>query len=101
MYEPRPHKLSRRWTPWNNCIVWCLWRWFRHGGFVVFTRSKFGWWPHAWWTEDFRSFWTFDPVRLKRRRRWWRVPVLFRGAVVRQEPSRYRGDHLNVGEDLM
>ncbi len=53
----------------SNCILWALWMWLRHGGYVRFRRSthyifggkKRGWWPHVSWSRDGRHWWSYGP----------------------------------------
>lgn len=40
------------WTPViSNCIIWALVMQSRFGGYVVFRKSHYGWWPHAFWAH--------------------------------------------------
>ena len=40
----------------SNCIIFALHRWITRGGYVVVRKSHHGWWPHAMWTPDLKTF---------------------------------------------
>lgn len=61
----------------SNCYFYALRLWWSYGGYLIVTRSKFGWWPHALWSPDLRTFCEFHPTKPKRRRVF--PPVLFHG----------------------
>lgn len=63
----------------TNCLLWALSRWHKHGGYVVFRRSDYGWWPHLLWTVDLVTFEEFTPTDAKYKRRI--PPLLFVGRV--------------------
>lgn len=74
--------LVARWVPVGertNCLLWALARWQQHGGYVVFRRSDFGWWPHLLRSEDLVTFEEFTPTKAKRPRRL--PPLIFTGRV--------------------
>ena len=52
----------------SNCALWAAWRYVRRGGYVVMTRSDYGWWPHFAWSQDGTRWLQFHP---KRHRRWY------------------------------
>ena len=64
----------------SNCLVYAIGQWVRHGGYLVLSRSRYGWWPHAEHTHDWRRFSVFVPLGPKRRRAC--PPLWFRGRVV-------------------
>jgi hypothetical protein len=53
---------------WNNCLVWALWQWYRHGGYLVIRRAgkrRQLWWPHFLWMEkEGGKLYHFTPVKL-------------------------------------
>lgn len=63
----------------TNCLLWALSQWQQHGGYVVFRRSDYGWWPHLFWTVDLVTFKEFTPTEAKYERRI--PPLLFMGRV--------------------
>ena len=64
---------------WSNCYLFAIQQWYRHGGYIVLTKSQYGWWPHAFHSEDLRRFTDFVPLAPKRRR--WLPPLVFRGHI--------------------
>lgn len=64
---------------WGNGCWFAVRQWQHHGGFVVLTRSRYGWWWHAQWTDDFHYFLEFVPDHKRRARRV--PPIWFRGYV--------------------
>lgn len=72
--------LVARWVPVGkktNCLLWALAQWHRRGGYVVFRRSDYGWWPHLLWSQDLKIFEDFSPFKAKRRRAL--PPIIFTG----------------------
>lgn len=64
---------------WGNCYWFAFRQWQHHRGSVVLTQSKYGWWPHAAWTDDFEHFLDFVPRQPRRKRLV--PPVWFQGHV--------------------
>jgi hypothetical protein len=71
---------------WGNCYVFVLRQWWRKGGYVVLSRSKYGWWLHAVWSRDLVTFEDFVPLGPKRRRKM--PPIWFAGRVRVTQPAR-------------
>lgn len=65
----------------SNCWLWALARVFRRGGFLLVSKSEWGWWPHVMWSPDMRVLYQFEPTKKKRRRLL--PPMLYRGYVKR------------------
>ncbi len=63
----------------GNCFIYALRQRWRHGGYVITRRSKYGWWPHFIWSPDLREFRHFIPDRPAHERLI--PPLLFRGSV--------------------
>jgi hypothetical protein len=63
----------------TNCILFALGRWFARGGYLIFRKSHFGWWPHAIWTPDLKTFEEFVP--LDRTPHTILPPLIFEGQV--------------------
>ncbi len=63
----------------GNCCLYALRRWLREGGYLIFRRSYSGWWPHASWSADLRTFWQFRPPHPKAG--MLLPPPLYRGEV--------------------
>lgn len=36
----------------SNCLIFALRRWFKHGGYLIVRRSRFGWWIHVMWAQS-------------------------------------------------
>lgn len=70
----------------SNCLLWALRQFITQGGWLLLTRSEYGWWPHAAWSPDLRAVYAYMPFERKHRRRWWQVPFSFAG-----EPRLTRG----------
>lgn len=71
------------WSPrWSNCLIWAIAMQLRHGGWVCWRKSWYGWWPHAIWSMDRVTWFEYVPLNFNGRLRWWQVLwiVLFRGA---------------------
>lgn len=62
-----------------NCWMFALWRLFRRGGFLIITKSEWGWWPHLMWSPDMSSLQQFEPTEKKRRRLL--PPFVYKGYV--------------------
>lgn len=45
----------------NNCFFWALRKWRAEGGYIAFRRSRFGWWPHCFWSADMRRWYSYSP----------------------------------------
>lgn len=67
-----------------NCFWYALRRWWTEGGYVVMLWSAWTPFPHFVWSSDLITFWEWHPVR--RRRRRWLPPVVFRGIERRWTP---------------
>ncbi len=66
----------------SNCYIFALTQWATRGGYVVLRRSRYGWWPHAFWSPDLVSLFDFKPTKFYADDyRAWLPPVLFRGFV--------------------
>lgn len=72
----------------SNCLLFALSRWRERGGYIVITRSLFGWWPHFEWSADLKTFEQFAPFGRKRKRLF--PPLYFRGHVTQ---STHKGNH--------
>lgn len=75
----------------SNCILWAVQQWRRHGGYVAFRRSHYGWWPHALWSPDLKTWLGYSPFDPKLKAC---PPPLFRGHVV-EEIFYDRGDWMS------
>ena len=62
----------------SNCWMWAIWRFMRRGGFLIFSRSEWGWWPHFMWSPDMRTCVQFEPDHKRRTGRLW-PPFFYRG----------------------
>lgn len=40
----------------SNCLIFALKRFWRSGGYLIFRRSSYGWWPHVLWSRDLKAF---------------------------------------------
>ena len=40
----------------SNCLIFAVARYWRSGGYLIFRRSSYGWWPHVMWSADLREF---------------------------------------------
>jgi len=70
----------------SNCWFFAFHRWWTRGGYIVAHQSKYGWWPHVWWSADLETFEDFVPLHLTRllqRRVQWLPPIRFVGRVRR------------------
>jgi len=63
----------------SNCWLFALGRLFRRGGFLIISKSEWGWWPHLMWSPDMRTLHQFEPTEKKRRRLL--PPFIYRGYV--------------------
>lgn len=64
----------------SNCAMWALGQWLRQSGYVLFHKSKYGWWLHYLWSPDLEHFYEFVPAdieRLRRRAQRWKLPPLW------------------------
>jgi hypothetical protein len=65
----------------NNCLVYALRKWFRHGGYLIIRKSRWGWFPHFLWSPAAPpEAEQYIPVNPKRR---LLPPLIFRGHVKR------------------
>lgn len=76
----------------SNCLLYAVRCWLTDGGYVVFRRSDYGWWPHVFWSADggaLSEYVPLDPTWFRRRPF---PPLLFRGyvRVIRWEDERCR-----------
>lgn len=63
----------------SNCVIWALWMWLRHGGYVRFRRTTYhvmggikrGFWIHLSWSRDGRHWYSYAPPEPPPR--WHRV----------------------------
>lgn len=39
----------------SNCFFFAIWKWFRHGGYLVLRVSKIGPWIHFIWCKDLKD----------------------------------------------
>lgn len=62
----------------SNCLVFALAKWFRHGGYLIVRRSRYGWFPHFLWARDLGELEVEQFVPLDPRRRLL-PPLVFRG----------------------
>jgi hypothetical protein len=64
----------------SNCWAWAIYAFLRRGGFLILTKSEWGWWPHVMWSPDMHSCHQFEPDH---RRRWGRLfpPFIYRGYI--------------------
>lgn len=46
----------------SNCVFWAGDQWVKHGGWVGFRPSDFGWLIHCVWSPDLRTWYGFVPV---------------------------------------
>src|ERR1022692_237830 len=71
----------------SNCFLYAIMRWKTVGGHLVIHNSRFGWWPHCWWTQDYITFEEYIPladnypILIRRARRFRIPPILFIGHV--------------------
>ena len=63
----------------SNCWIFALWRLFRRRGFLIISKSEWGWWWHFMWSPDMRTVQQFEPT-LKRRKRLF-PPFIYKGYV--------------------
>jgi hypothetical protein len=67
----------------GNCLLFVVGRYLKRGGYIVIHRSDYGWWPHAVWSGDLKTFEQFHPVKHRRWYarilRWHLPPPLFDG----------------------
>jgi hypothetical protein len=63
----------------SNCWMFALWRFFTHGGFLIVSKSEWGWWPHLMWSPDMTTIHQFEPTAKKRRRLL--PPLVYKGYV--------------------
>lgn len=45
----------------SNCLIFALAKCFRYGGYFIARKSHHGWWPHALWSPDLRTFHEYVP----------------------------------------
>ena len=64
----------------SNCWLWAFWTFLRRGGFLIVSKSEWGWWPHLMWSPDMRTVHQFEPDHKRRMGRFW-PPVFYRGFV--------------------
>lgn len=66
----------------SNCVIFALAKWFRHGGYIIARKSRYGWWPHVMWAA------TLDGVEVQHylpddpKHGMWIPPPVFRGRIV-------------------
>jgi hypothetical protein len=63
----------------SNCLVFAVEHWLHCGGYIIFRKSHWGWWFHAIWSKDLKSFEEFHPTGKKKRR--WFPPLIFKGYI--------------------
>ena len=74
--------MTNLWTPHRaNCLLWAIWMQLSRGGYVCWRKSWYGWWPHAVWSLDGKTWWEYLPLHFAGQLRWWQALwlVLFRG----------------------
>lgn len=67
----------------SNCIIWAFLMSLRFpGSYVLLRKSRYGWFPHAMWSEDGDIWFEYIPKNEKKyNRKWWQIPLIFRGNV--------------------
>ncbi len=63
----------------SNCWLFALWRFFINGGFLIVSKSEWGWWAHFMWSPDMRTVQQFEPTLKKRKRLF--PPFIYQGYV--------------------
>ena len=74
--------MTNLWHPrYANCLIWATWMQLSRGGYVCWRQSWYGWWPHAVWSLDGKTWWEYLPLHFAGQLRWWQALwlVLFRG----------------------
>jgi hypothetical protein len=69
----------------SNCLMFAVARFWRSGGYLIFRRSSYGWWPHVIWSQDLLEFEEFTTTDKFHR---WSPPAIFKGFVRKWIPSR-------------
>ncbi len=64
----------------SNCWYWAFSTYFRKGGFLIFSKSEWGWWPHVMWSPDLMRCHQFEPDH-KRQRGRLLPPLIYRGYI--------------------
>lgn len=39
----------------TNCIIFCFENYFKHGGYIIIRKSKYGWYPHFIWAKSIKN----------------------------------------------
>lgn len=68
----------------SNCLIFALQRWFKHGGYFVIRKSRYGPFPHFIWCKDLKDADIEHYVPLNPKRRLI-PPLFFRGEVRRED----------------
>ncbi len=79
----------------SNCWLWAFSTCFRKGGFLIFSKSEWGWWPHVMWSPDMMSCYQFAPGAHVRLRGRLFPPFIFRG-YVKTSRLRQLGDRVPI-----
>lgn len=64
----------------SNCWLWAFWSFFSRRGFLLVSKSEWGWWPHVMWSPDLTAVHQFEPDHKRRSGRLW-PPFIYRGYV--------------------
>ena len=82
--RPSSHAIRRQSSEkikfYSNCLLWAIYTFLRRGGFLIISKSEWGWWPHIMWTPDMRTCHQFEPDHKRRRGRLW-PPIVYRGYI--------------------
>jgi len=70
----------------SNCFLFALGCYWREGGYLIASKSRWGWWLHFQWSPDLDTIWEFHPLRVKRPSRRF-PPLVFwgEGRIVEQD----------------
>jgi hypothetical protein len=68
----------------SNCLIWAFRRFFIRGGYVIFRKSHYGWWPHFLWSPDLKTFYDYQPKAPNHH--LLIPPPLYRGVVRKTSP---------------
>lgn len=76
-----PHRRSRAKVKfYSNCWLWAFYTWVRRGGFLILSKSEWGWWPHVMWSPDMMKCNQFEPDHTRQRGRLL-PPLIYRGYI--------------------
>lgn len=73
---PNPAKVKF----YSNCWLWAFYNCFRRGGFLIISKSAWGWWPHVMWSPDMVSCHQFEPEKPRVRGLLF-PPLIYRGYI--------------------